>query len=93
MAWPILNLAIAVEADIVTARQCVRQVAELLGFDRQDQTRIATAVSEIARNAFAYAGSGRIEVTLQESNHPQMLLIRVIDRGKGIADVDARDLA
>ena len=34
------------------ARQRARQIAALLGFDAQDQTRIATAVSEIARNAF-----------------------------------------
>ena len=43
------------------ARQRARQIAALLGFDGQDQTRIATAVSEIARNAFRYAGGGKVE--------------------------------
>ena len=38
---------------MVLARQRARQIAALLGFDAQDQTRIATAVSEIARNAFS----------------------------------------
>ena len=41
------------------ARQRARQIAALLGFAPLDQTRVATAVSEIARNAFQYAGGGR----------------------------------
>ena len=43
------------------SRQRGAQIAALLGFDAQDQTRIATAVSEIARNAYEYAGGGRVE--------------------------------
>ena len=58
---PILTLNIRYEHDTVSARQRARQIARLLGFDAQDQTRIATAVSEIARNAFRYAGGGKIE--------------------------------
>ena len=50
----------ATSEDVVLARQRAREVAELLGFDRQDQTRIATAVSELARNAHRYAGGGRV---------------------------------
>lgn len=37
------------EDDVVTARQRARQVARLLLFDEQDQTRISTALSEIVR--------------------------------------------
>ena len=55
MDLPIIRVAIQAEQDTVTARQRARQVAEGLGFGQQDQTRIATAVSEIARNAFRYA--------------------------------------
>src|SRR5262245_63516479 len=51
MTWPIITLPIDSEGDVVTVRQRARRIAELLGFERQDQTRIATAVSEIARNA------------------------------------------
>ncbi|MFZ3309965.1 MAG: histidine kinase, partial [Xanthobacteraceae bacterium] len=61
MTWPIVTLPIDTESDVVTVRQRARRIAELLGFERQDQTRIATAVSEIARNAFGYAGRGRAE--------------------------------
>ena len=40
------------EEDVVLVRQQARHLALLLGFDTQDQTRIATAISEIVRNAF-----------------------------------------
>ena len=49
----------------MAARQRARQIAGLLGFEAQDQTRIATAVSEIARNAFRYAGGGEVEFALE----------------------------
>ena len=61
MTWSIVTLPIETEGDVVAVRQRARRIAELLGFERQDQTRIATAVSEIARNAFGYAGGGRAE--------------------------------
>jgi signal transduction histidine kinase/CheY-like chemotaxis protein len=53
-----------------------------LGFDAQDQARLATAVSEIARNAFQYAGGGTVEFCVE--GEPQELLIRIQDQGGGI---------
>jgi signal transduction histidine kinase/DNA-binding response OmpR family regulator len=82
---PILSVNIGREQDVVNARQRARQVAELLGFDGQAQTRIATAVSEIARNAYRYAGGGRVEFAVEGRSTPQMLLITVRDSGPGIA--------
>jgi signal transduction histidine kinase len=88
MSWPIITLAIELEADIVVVRQRARKLAELLGFERQDQTRIATAVSEIARNAYSYASGGRVEFSLLDTR-TQQLWIRVTDRGRGIPDLEA----
>ncbi len=88
MSRPLLSLEIRQEHDVVLARQRARQIAGLLGFEAQDQTRIATAVSEIARNAFQYAGGGRVEF-LVEDTHPAGLLIRVSDRGRGVSDLQA----
>src|SRR5262245_33491870 len=89
MKFPILSIKVSVEQDLVVARHRTRQVASLLGFDAQDQTRLATAVSEICRNAYQYAGGGRIEFGVEGSAAPQMLEIRVVDSGPGIADVNA----
>jgi signal transduction histidine kinase/CheY-like chemotaxis protein len=70
---------------VVLARRRARDVAELLGFDRQDQTRIATAVSELARNAHRYAHGGRVTF----ARDAEALHIEVADDGPGIADLDA----
>ena len=83
----ILTVAIRSEADVVIVRQRARRIAELLGFERQDQTRIATAVSEIARNAQSYGGGGRGEFRL-EDNGVQTFVCEISDKGPGIADPD-----
>jgi signal transduction histidine kinase len=88
-ATRIIAMPIEVEPDIVAVRQRAHALAGQLKFDRQDQTRIATALSEIARNAFSYGKGGRAEFFLDEREGRQLLLIRVIDRGGGIKDLDA----
>ena len=89
MKWPIVTVSIEREDDIVAARQRARDVAEHLGFSMQDQTRIATAVSEIARNAFGYAGGGKVEYAVIDDEQKQSLQVRVIDQGCGIAELPA----
>jgi signal transduction histidine kinase/ActR/RegA family two-component response regulator len=82
-------MAIRDEPDVVAVRQKARRVAAAVGFDGQDQTRIATAISELVRNAFMYARGGAVEFLVEGEHAPQLLVIRVSDRGPGIADVDA----
>ena len=89
MSTLLLSSRIYHEHDIVAARQRARQIAGQLGFDNTEQTRIATAVSEIARNAFAYAGGGRVEFSLEGTTAPQVLCIRVVDSGPGVTALDA----
>jgi signal transduction histidine kinase/CheY-like chemotaxis protein len=84
MSRPVLTLALQRESDLVPARQRARQVAALLGFAPQDQTRIATAVSEICRNALRYAGGGRVEFMLDDAGDGTSLVVRVRDEGPGI---------
>jgi signal transduction histidine kinase/CheY-like chemotaxis protein len=75
------------EQDVVLARQRARTIAAALHFDVQSQTRLATAVSEIVRNAFQYAGGGVIDFEI-DIDSEAMLLISVRDKGKGIANLD-----
>ena len=89
MNLPLFSVHVRQDRDIVYARQRARFVAERLGFDTQDQTRIATAVSEVGRNAFAYAGGGRVEFRLEEHAGRPVLAIEVSDQGPGIEDVQA----
>ena len=87
MSTRILSVGLQQESDVVLARQRARQVAAQLGFAALEQTQIATAVSEIARNAYEYTGGGLVEYSLTGKTPPQVLEIRVSDKGKGIADL------
>jgi signal transduction histidine kinase/CheY-like chemotaxis protein len=87
MALNLFAIDIRLENDVVLARQKARTIAAALNFEPQDQTRIATAVSEIARNTFQYGGGGRAEFSLEE-NPEKMLLIALHDKGKGIPHLD-----
>jgi signal transduction histidine kinase/CheY-like chemotaxis protein len=78
----LLLLRLGREEDVVAARQRARAVAEALGLDAQAQTRVATAVSEISRNAFRYAAGGTVEFAIEPTEG--VLKITVSDRGPGI---------
>jgi signal transduction histidine kinase/CheY-like chemotaxis protein len=77
------------EQDVVLTRRRAREIAALLGFASQDQTRIATAVSEIARNAFKYAGGGKVLFSIKDTVEGRSLFtIRITDEGPGIPYLD-----
>jgi anti-sigma regulatory factor (Ser/Thr protein kinase) len=84
---PLLRHDMVYEQDVVLVRQRTRQLAAALGSGLQDQARLATAVSEIARNAFQYAGGGRVEFFV-DGGPPAMMVVRVSDSGGGIARLD-----
>mgnify|MGYP000630877585 CR=1 FL=1 len=87
MTIGISSITLAHDHDLVAARQRARQIATTLGFDAQDQTRIATVVSETARNVIRYAKSGKIEFGIAPGD-VALLVITVTDRGPGIADLE-----
>ena len=86
MGLKLLRMDLRYEHDVVLARQRARQIAAALKFDPQDQTRIATALSEIARNAFQYAGGGLVEFSVEKKPTPA-LHISVSDKGRGITNL------
>ncbi len=87
MVPPILSVLLVSEHDVVLARQRARALAARLGFDRHDETRVATAVSEIARNAVNYGGGGKVEFGVDPTPGGQALVITVSDKGRGIANL------
>lgn len=86
MSEPLSKITLRYERDVVKARQRARLIASVLGLDSQDQIRVATATSEIARNAFRYAKSGTVQF-LVDLDTPQHLVISVEDKGPGIANL------
>ncbi|HEX3660096.1 MAG TPA: ATP-binding protein [Acidobacteriaceae bacterium] len=87
MSVPVFHLLLRTERDVVQARQRAREVAAELGLDNQDQIRMATATSEIARNAFRYARNGRVQFAVG-LDEPQYLEVTVSDAGSGIPNLD-----
>jgi serine/threonine-protein kinase RsbT len=75
------------ETDIVTARQVGRNMARQLGFGTIMQSRIATSISELARNIYLYAGAGTITIETVENEKHTGLKITAMDEGPGIADL------
>ncbi|MFN7131374.1 MAG: ATP-binding protein [Myxococcales bacterium] len=86
MSAPLLTVELRRDEDVVLARQRTRQLAAVLGFDPQEQTRLATAISEIARNAVRYARGGRLLLAFDDAS--QALRMEVVDEGPGIPDLD-----
>lgn len=84
------RVVVAGEEGIVAARQQAREVAKELGFGLVDQSRVATAVSELARNVVRYANGGRGEVVVREMEADSRVGIEVVvsDEGPGIADIE-----
>lgn len=83
----LVTLVIASEADVVACRQRARDICRGLALAPTDQVRVATAVSEIARNALVYAREGRCEVSV-EVGLPSRVWFEISDRGPGIPHLD-----
>lgn len=81
------SVEIYTEWDIVAARQLGRNMAKKSGFGTVDQARITTAISELARNIYLYAGKGKIEIESLSVNGLSGITIIASDEGPGISDV------
>lgn len=81
-----LTIRIRVEDDVAKARAEARGLGIALGFSTVGQTRLMTAVSELARNIVQYAGEGQVELTTTTS--PAGIEIVAKDRGPGIPNLD-----
>lgn len=82
------KIVITTDADIVTARSRAKDLAGTLGFSRTDQTLIAAAVSEIARNIVVYAGTGDIVLQIAQDDGQRGIVVVGRDEGPGIADLE-----
>ncbi|MFN2572727.1 MAG: anti-sigma regulatory factor [Gemmatimonadales bacterium] len=83
-----LRLPIAADVDVVEARQQGRALAAVAGFSSGEQTVIAAAISEIARNILMYAKKGEVTLSLAQNGDRQGVVIIATDHGPGIADID-----
>lgn len=82
-----VRISITRESDIVVARQTGRALAAELGFSSCDQTLVATAISEIARNIINYAIKGELLLSVVK-NGQQGISITASDEGPGIRNIE-----
>jgi hypothetical protein len=88
---PILTIALNSELEVIASRQRARQIAAFCGFNRQDQTRLATVVSELARNASAHNGVVEFSVTTEPG---QQTLVILVESGSAIVlEIDGTELS
>jgi serine/threonine-protein kinase RsbT len=81
------EVPIITESDIVTARSLGRKMCKEIGFSPTDQIKLATAVSELARNIVQYGGRGKIVLTALNGTKPG-LEVCARDEGPAIENVD-----
>lgn len=84
-----IRLTLKSVEDIVKIRRTAREMAMKMGFGLADQTRLATAVSELARNAIQYGGGGESEISDRSTSDIRILSVVIDDQGPGIADLDS----
>ena len=85
---PEAHVPIEHETDIVTARQKGRELAARTGLSATEQTLIATAISEVARNIVVYAHHGEVVLAIIVQQGRRGVLGVARDEGPGIANPD-----
>lgn len=83
-----VSVRIETESDIVTARQQGRQLAADLGFSSAEQTIVALAISEVARNIVSYAKRGEVTFARLDNGTHRGILVVARDQGPGIPDIE-----
>jgi serine/threonine-protein kinase RsbT len=81
------SLPIREQSDVVSARQKARLWAAELKFSLVDQTKLVTAVSELARNTLEHGQGGTMSVFVVENGIKQGLRIEFVDQGPGIPNI------
>ena len=76
------------EHDIVLARQLVRKLTQELGFSLVEQTKMVTATSELARNAYTYGRGGTLHWEIAQKDFRRGLKLLFADEGPGIPNMD-----
>lgn len=81
------SVEIGTEWGIVSARQAGRELSKEMGFNNVDQARIATAISELARNIYLYTDNGVIDLDVAEKTYSKGVKIVARDVGPGIENL------
>jgi serine/threonine-protein kinase RsbT len=80
-------LPLLTDEDVVRARHHVRELAQQAGLRLVEQTKLVTAVSELARNAIIHGGGGRLYAERVSEGARHGVVATFEDDGPGIPDI------
>lgn len=81
------ELELRLEADIARARLAARDLCQALATSPLVLQKLATIVSELARNMIAYAGGGTLVIRRADGDR-RTVLITARDQGRGIPNLE-----
>ncbi len=84
VAWTVVQVKTA--DDVGNACEVGRDIARRVGFAGLDQTKVATTISELARNIILYAAIGEVRIAGIEKPR-KGVEVAAVDEGPGIADL------
>ncbi len=84
---PLLTIRLEGEQDVIIVRRRTKQIGQLLAMSESDQTKMATAVSEVSRNAIQFAKKATVVFFIDDAKRP-FFGVSIEDKGPGIEDVD-----
>jgi len=76
------------DVDVIYIREVGREMAAEAGFGVLDQTRITTAIAELARNIIVHANCGLVVIRKVQRGDKIGIEIVCKDEGPGIEDID-----
>lgn len=82
-----VRVPVASDADVMSAQTQTQTICRGF-FKATDNVRLATAVSELARNIYLYAGRGTVTLSLAEDAGAVRFDVVAADEGPGIANLD-----
>ncbi|GHB05103.1 serine/threonine protein kinase [Streptomyces chryseus] len=86
---PTTVVALTTEEDLLAVRHVVRAATLAAGFGLVDQTRVVTAASELARNAYIHGGGGTLTIEHPHRDGTKGVRLTISDEGPGIADPES----
>jgi len=85
---PTVPMPVRTDLDLMRVREAARSAAAAAGFSLVNQTKLVTAVSELARNAVVHGGGGEVRIdTVTDAGGGQGVRLVISDHGPGIPDI------
>ena len=75
------------DVDLMAVREATRAAAAAAGLSLVSQTKLVTAVSELARNAVVHGGGGEVRIDPVANGTARGVHLVISDSGPGIADL------